>query len=44
MDAGICYRRSKVTIAMISDGTSNTYLLGEKYMNAASYSSGTGPG
>ena len=29
---GISYLRSKVTIAWISDGTSNTYMVGEKYL------------
>ena len=27
-----CYLRSEVTIAMITDGTSNTYMLGERYI------------
>ncbi|MFZ1937427.1 MAG: DUF1559 domain-containing protein [Thermoguttaceae bacterium] len=29
---GICYLRSEVTVAMITDGTSNTYMLGERYI------------
>ena len=31
------YLRSEVTIADICDGTTNTYLVGEKYLNTASY-------
>ncbi len=35
---GICYIRSEVRIADVSDGTSNTYLVGEKYLNPDYYS------
>jgi prepilin-type processing-associated H-X9-DG protein len=31
---GICYLRSEVVTAQILDGTSHTYLIGEKYVNA----------
>lgn len=34
---GVGYLRSEVTIAMIRDGTSNTYLLGEKYIQPEYY-------
>ncbi len=34
---GICYQRSQVTMAQIRDGTSNTYLVGEKYLNPDAY-------
>ena len=37
---GISYLRSHVTSADISDGTSNTYLIGEKYMDALHYVDG----
>jgi prepilin-type processing-associated H-X9-DG protein len=37
---GISYLRSEVTMAMIADGTSNTYMLGEKYMSPDNYSNG----
>jgi prepilin-type processing-associated H-X9-DG protein len=37
---GICYARSEVTLAQVSDGTSNTYLLGEKYLNPDDYYTG----
>ncbi len=40
---GICYLRSQVSIAMIHDGASNTYMLGEKYLNPQSYYGGTDP-
>ena len=38
---GISYRRSKVKHAHITDGTSNTYLFGEKYLNIDNYETGT---
>ena len=34
---GVCYNRSQVTMAMIADGASNTYLLGEKAVNPDCY-------
>jgi prepilin-type N-terminal cleavage/methylation domain-containing protein/prepilin-type processing-associated H-X9-DG protein len=34
---GVCYLRSRVTTARITDGTSNTYMLGEKYLNTDCY-------
>jgi prepilin-type N-terminal cleavage/methylation domain-containing protein/prepilin-type processing-associated H-X9-DG protein len=34
---GICYLRSRVLATWISDGTSNTYMIGEKYLNADCY-------
>ena len=37
---GLSYQRSQVTIAQIRDGTSNTYLLGEKYLRPEDYYSG----
>jgi prepilin-type N-terminal cleavage/methylation domain-containing protein len=39
-DNGICFQRSQVKIANISDGTSKTYMVGEKYINASDYESG----
>ena len=41
---GICYHRSEVAMAQITDGTSNTYLVGEKYMNADHYVDGISGG
>lgn len=38
---GVSYERSTVFMATITDGTSNTYLVGEKYMNPDSYFDGT---
>ena len=38
---GIFFVRSTVTIASISDGTSNTYLAGEKYLDPDYYDTGT---
>lgn len=37
---GICYRRSAITLAQIADGLSNTYMLGEKYLDADAYTTG----
>lgn len=37
---GVCYCRSHVTIAMITDGVSNTYLLGEKPVDPDCYTEG----
>ena len=38
---GVSYLRSQVTMANIPDGASNTYLIGEKYLNPDAYYSGT---
>jgi prepilin-type N-terminal cleavage/methylation domain-containing protein len=37
---GVSFLRSQIRVAHITDGPSNTYLLGEKYLNPDSYSSG----
>jgi prepilin-type N-terminal cleavage/methylation domain-containing protein/prepilin-type processing-associated H-X9-DG protein len=39
---GIFYGASQTTMADIKDGTSNTYLCAEKYVNATCYTTGTG--
>jgi prepilin-type N-terminal cleavage/methylation domain-containing protein/prepilin-type processing-associated H-X9-DG protein len=41
---GISYLRSEVTIAWISDGTSNTYMVGEKCTNPDCYTTGMAVG
>ena len=41
---GVCYRRSMVTMAMIRDGTSQTYMVGEKYLMPENYLNGGDPG
>ncbi len=41
---GVCYLRSHVQPAEIRDGLSRTYLVGEKYLDAASYESGESHG
>lgn len=37
---GISFQRSQVTAVDIRDGTSNTFLIGEKYINRAHYTDG----
>jgi len=37
---GISYQRSMIRVAQVSDGTSNTYLVGEKYLNPDDYLTG----
>jgi prepilin-type processing-associated H-X9-DG protein len=41
---GILFRRSQVKIAQITRGTSNVYLVGEKYINPTNYFTGNDPG
>src|SRR5690606_23113090 len=38
---GISHQRSQVTAAQITDGLSNTYSVGEKYLPVADYETGT---
>jgi len=38
---GVSFRRSKIRIAHVQDGTSNTYFAGEKYLNIKNYETGT---
>jgi prepilin-type N-terminal cleavage/methylation domain-containing protein/prepilin-type processing-associated H-X9-DG protein len=40
---GVIYQRSEHKIADISNGTSNTYLIGEKYLNPTDYKTGSDP-
>ena len=40
---GIFYVRSMTKIADITDGTANTYLVGERYINPDGYETGTEP-
>ncbi len=37
---GLSYQQSRVTQVSVQDGTSNTYLVGEKYLNPDNYSNG----
>jgi len=41
---GVSFLRSQITQASIRDGTSNTYLVGEKYLNKNDYETGLDPG
>ena len=40
---GITFQRSEITIGQISDGTSKTLCVGEKYLSTTGYSSGWDP-
>lgn len=40
LHGGICFRKSKVTLRSILDGTTHTYLFGEKYLNSDNYETG----
>src|SRR5262249_11269466 len=40
---GVIYMRSQHRIADITNGTSNTYLLGERYLNPSDYFTGDDP-
>jgi prepilin-type N-terminal cleavage/methylation domain-containing protein len=42
--SGICHTRSEITVSQIHDGTTNTYLLGEKYLDPARYMTGSSYG
>ncbi len=39
---GICHAQSELKMADILDGTSSTYMVGERYMNPDDYKKGTG--
>jgi prepilin-type N-terminal cleavage/methylation domain-containing protein len=41
---GVCFQRSEVGIKHITDGTSQTYLIGEKYLNPNNYENGVDAG
>lgn len=40
-ETGISFRRSMVSTAHVKDGLSNTYMVGEKYLNPLAYTTGT---
>jgi hypothetical protein len=41
---GISYQRSEIAARDVTDGTSQTYLIGERYLNPADYETGLDPG
>ena len=41
---GVIFRRSHVDLAQVTDGASKTYLVGEKYIDSATYKTGTDRG
>jgi prepilin-type processing-associated H-X9-DG protein len=41
---GVSFQRSEVAARSVADGTSKTYLIGEKYMNPQQYDTGTDDG
>ncbi|MGH7129345.1 MAG: DUF1559 domain-containing protein, partial [Planctomycetaceae bacterium] len=42
--SGVCFQRSEIRPAAISDGMSNTYLIGEKYVSTPNYDTFADPG
>lgn len=42
--AGLVFQRSSVRLCELLDGATNTYLVGEKYMNPDGYTTGDGLG
>jgi hypothetical protein len=42
-NTGICYQRSEVRLAQITDGTANTYMICERNINPDHYADGRGP-
>jgi prepilin-type N-terminal cleavage/methylation domain-containing protein/prepilin-type processing-associated H-X9-DG protein len=40
-DTGVCYRLSEVTFGDIKDGTTSTFMIGEKYLSPQAYTTGT---
>ncbi len=40
---GVCYEGSEVSLRKVEDGTSKTYMVGEKYMNPDQYATGADP-
>lgn len=41
---GVVFHKSQIRVADITDGTSNTYIIGEKYMSTDCYETSTGDG
>lgn len=41
---GISFAHSRIKVAMVTDGTSHTYMLGEKYLSADNYENGNDHG
>jgi prepilin-type N-terminal cleavage/methylation domain-containing protein len=41
---GICYQRSQVRMSQITDGTGNTFLIGEKFIDSNHYTDGKDKG
>ena len=40
---GVCFQRSTISIGKLEDGTSKTYLIGEKYLDPNHYTTGMDP-
>jgi len=41
---GVCFLRSTISLSDVTDGATQTYLVGEKYLNPDAYESGTDAG
>ena len=44
LHSGICFQRSEIKLKHVTDGTTYTYMCGEKYLSASSYHAGSGWG
>ena len=42
--SGICYQRSELSLHDVTDGTTYTYMCGEKYLSASGYEAGSTSG
>jgi hypothetical protein len=44
LNTGVCLQHTELPLAKITDGPSNTYLVGEKYLTPDNYENGSDPG
>jgi hypothetical protein len=41
---GVCFQRSEINLKQVTDGSSQTYIIGEKYLDPQNYETGADPG